>query len=731
MATFYVDSINGKDKPIVTTAVASNPSGTTVRITYPLGFTHDLSTGEQVVLSLFTAYINGTHTITVVDAYSFDVDGLAWTTTPDPTGTVTPVDTVAGTSWATAWKSTYGHTAAISAGDTIKFAKSPNAVSLGNALWTNLNNLLVFTSAVTKTIENCIGNTWSFSTGITGSTYTIRKIGATCQNINMSTTLTGKAAFKAITELDLSAYTKVSLWLNASNLLYFNTAGYRLCLCSDTNGDTVVNSLPLPNIYKVNTPHAVTLDFGAALGSSIKSIALYKDKAVALAVSVRLNNIFACNDFDLQTVIGKSATVGTDYYPIQAIDELNVYIDQANTTAAGKGYSGATESIETFFKKCISYPVVTTGQLISVAKNGTKSDRITITGGWNKANDLQDGETWYHGVGFDGIPIHTLNTYQTIDKICVSSYLYGIQISSVYNYISNIIAVNCANTGIYFSGGNSFENLQAMNNQTGINFFQEPGVKGKNIVANNNGITSTYAGVILSSSNCEIENVIVNNNSYGLTVIPDASYSRGYNNKIKNLTGSNNQYGTLVDKGACNQYIGCEGNVSNYGGSSINNLSVFDPTTMNLLPGMKYRNFNNVQGAFLMTGANSYLLWQTVIKQTGANGAWQLTNKTVEYLTTMPEYFRLAEIGIEINVPITLRAWVKLSELGGMARLIVRKDMCSAVIDEDIYADALQTTNWQELSIYFTPSATGVATLEITALDSPSTIYIGSISKTV
>ena len=731
MAIFYVDSINGKDKPIVTKAVASNPSGTIVRITYPLGFTHDLSTGEQVILSLFSAYINGTRTITVVDAFSFDIDGLTWTTTSDPNGTVTPVNTVDGLSWATAWKSVYGHNNEINSGDTIKFAKSPNAVSLGNALWSNLNNLLVLNNAATKTIDNCIGNTWSFSSGITGSTYNNRKIGLTCQNINLPATFTGKAAFKAITEIDLSAYTKVSLWLNASNLLFFNTAGYRLCLCSDTNGDNVVNSLPLPNIYKVNTPHAVTLDFGATLGASIKSIAIYKDKSVALQVSVRLNNIFACNDFDLQTVIGKTATVGTDYYPIQAIDELNVYIDQVSTDATGKGYSGLTETIETFFKKCIVFPVNVFGQISYVTKNGTTSDKISFTGGWNIENNTQDGETWYHGVCFNGCAIGTANNYQTYDKLCFSSYGYGIQISGSFNHLTNIIAVNCSSIGIYISGGNSFENIQAFNNITGISLFAEPKIIGKNIIANNNGITSTYAGVVLSSSNCEIENIIVNNNSYGLTVIPNEGFSRGYNNKIKNLTGLNNQYGTLVDKGACNQYINCEGNVMNVGGSSINNLTVFDHTTMALRVGMKFRNFNNVLGAFLSCQEYSTLRWQTVVKQTGANGAWELYIQSNEFNSVSYEYYTLAEIGVENNIPITLRAWVKLSALGGKARLILRKDKCSAIIEADVYADALQTTNWQELSIYLIPTSTGVISIEISALDSNSIIYIGSISKTV
>ena len=73
-AIFYLDYDNGNDAARTTLvgATASNPSGSTTRITYT---GHGLVTGAVVTLANFSVWLNSTWKITVVDANNFDLVG--------------------------------------------------------------------------------------------------------------------------------------------------------------------------------------------------------------------------------------------------------------------------------------------------------------------------------------------------------------------------------------------------------------------------------------------------------------------------------------------------------------------------------------------------------------------------------------------------------------------------------------------------------------------------------
>jgi hypothetical protein len=136
MDIFYLDYLNGSDtaRTALLNCVASNPSGTITRITYA---GHGLVTGGRVALTLFTAWLNTSWTITWVDADNFDLDGAVWRATADVTGTVTPQG---GSSWADAWKTFTGVGSKMAPGDEIRIAKSPDPTSLGqDAQWTSTN----------------------------------------------------------------------------------------------------------------------------------------------------------------------------------------------------------------------------------------------------------------------------------------------------------------------------------------------------------------------------------------------------------------------------------------------------------------------------------------------------------------------------------------------------------------------------------------------------------------
>lgn len=134
MAIYYFDMVLGNDaaRATLTNCIASNPSGTTVRITKTA---HGLVTGAKVTLSLFTAWLNSARLITKVDADNFDLDGMVWAAAADVDGSVVPHG---GQNWADAFASFAGLGTKIVPGDTARFAKSDDPTSLGqDAQWTS------------------------------------------------------------------------------------------------------------------------------------------------------------------------------------------------------------------------------------------------------------------------------------------------------------------------------------------------------------------------------------------------------------------------------------------------------------------------------------------------------------------------------------------------------------------------------------------------------------------
>jgi hypothetical protein len=181
------------------------------------------------------------------------LDDATWQTTADPNGTVTPRG---GSSWADAWLTiTSGATAArIQPGDEIRVSKTPDPVSLGqSATFTDGSQGVVLATAVTKAIEDAnkgTGGAWTVSANVTGSNNSSRKLGSTAATFQPAVAFTtGKVAYAAIAgggTQDFSAFQYINLWFRANTTTNIAANTYKICLCSDTTGDTIVNEINLP-----------------------------------------------------------------------------------------------------------------------------------------------------------------------------------------------------------------------------------------------------------------------------------------------------------------------------------------------------------------------------------------------------------------------------------------------------------------------------------------------------
>lgn len=280
------------------------------------------------------------------------------------------------------------------AGDTIRVMGNA-ATSSGTATWTNNSNLVTLSSSLSQLLY--ADGTWTtLSTKATCSSVTSSpspKQGSNSAEMACASTFTTAAAiayFPTGSALNLSSYQQISLWVQVSAALA--ASSLRIDLCSDTAGATVVNSLTISQALNAGSWTNITLNNGAALGSSIQSIRVYALKTVA-SKNIFIDNVVACaapsaaDCLTLGTLISPSST--GPWYSVQSIDGTSVYIDALESTAAqaAPGYQGATGS-STFYMlqpTQVTINTASTDFAQSSAKNGSSGSPITISGGWDSA----------------------------------------------------------------------------------------------------------------------------------------------------------------------------------------------------------------------------------------------------------------------------------------------------------------------------------------------------------
>lgn len=360
-----------------------------------------------------------------------------------------------GTSFANRWQSlTSGATAArIAAGDTIRIIKSDDATSLGqSASWTDGSQTVTLTSAVTATVLAATA-AWTTVTNTTSTTSTNRKLGSTSSSLSVASGFTtGKSHYAATGTIDLSGYQQITFWIcQTSGTLASGDGELSLRLCSDTTGDTAVDTFSVPRIRALNQWQAYTINKGSALGSAIQSIslALNNDRG---AQTFLINNILAvkaassADSLSLTSLIGKG-TGDEPWFPIQSISGTSVILGTAgpnyNLSASGTPpkYSGTTESVTTYKRQPLVMPssfVATTVTGISfgtVTDSGSAGSVITFSGGWN-ATDMstQTGDTYLSGVnGFGACVYATAKSYVTFEKLNPVNFASGYTLASTTN----------------------------------------------------------------------------------------------------------------------------------------------------------------------------------------------------------------------------------------------------------------------------------------------------------
>ena len=306
-------------------------------------------------------------------------------------------DAAPGTSYANRVKTLARASALALPGDTVRIMANTTPNSLGtNGTFARGSPTITLAAAQNATIEN--GETaWTASANVVTTTSTNRKQGSFSTSIAPAAAFTtGLAAFKLITLADLSAYQQISFWFQ-------QTAGtlstFQIRICTDAVGAVAANTFTIPAAGGLSQWHRVTVNLGSAMSAAALSVALYVTVDNG-AQTILLDNIVACKapgtgELSHQTLIGKQNSFGAGgndseiWYAIRAIEGTVVTLENRNSsiitgTANGR-YWGTSETITAYSLKPIYLAVglTSTDQWIA---SGTPSDRIAISGGWNRTD---------------------------------------------------------------------------------------------------------------------------------------------------------------------------------------------------------------------------------------------------------------------------------------------------------------------------------------------------------
>lgn len=229
-------------------------------------------------------------------------------------------------------KKTLNSLTGLVAGDAVRVMASKDETLVGNATWTQSSKTVTLASAVTANIQNC-DTAWTASTNITTGTKTDTwREGTAAATFTVGASFTtGLMAYKALGAVtDFSGYQQVSFFINNGGTALAANA-YSLRLCSDTAGVTTVNTIAIPAI-----PHTsalpwvpITVNLGTALGSSIQSVALYRDSGTGTP-TIALDNIIACkassapDALSLTSLIGKAHNVGWTASTAYSLNDIRI-----------------------------------------------------------------------------------------------------------------------------------------------------------------------------------------------------------------------------------------------------------------------------------------------------------------------------------------------------------------------------------------------------------------------
>lgn len=617
-------------------------------------------------------------------------------------------------------KKTLASISGLAAGDSIRIIESPVPDSLGSIAWTDNSRSLTLGAARTLEIDPCTA-AWTAAPHVTCTANSSRKYGAAASRMAVASGFTtGKAAHKALAAtLDLSAYTAVSFWLNIVTVGSFTGQIATLRLCSDTTGNTVVDSLLIDMgqvaAFGSSSWVPVFIDKGSALGSSIASISISFSTDPG-TTTFQINNLVACqslahaNHLSHRSLIGKNTGGEPEWYPINSINGTTVTLGSGNSTqsALGPAYRGTSETVTTYQLRP-TYPAWTNAQRTFPFVNGTEASHITVSGGWDATSmSSQSGKTYHTGLG-----------YQTSAFSCTGDWWDISGINTVFMaaepYTFTSGAQWCTLTADQLIGGPSYSVTSSASDTCAIDIGQIVWADGsvtlgtlKNHqqirVRRITGVTATV-GVFLGSSSpmnqVRQHDLWVDriDNTVGIGV----SASSGVVAGLRGCTLENNSVGDVRGNGGITILDNCYLNSS---------TPVSDPPTADNT-GVLASNCNGSSLDHRQWLAGYTAVTQSAVRQVASGVAWELKPTSTTLVSSRrPAIAKLARVAVNDTGTVTVTCYVRRSDTGLTIGIRANGGQVAGLTTTQSSTTAAAADTWDQLTITFTPTAKGVVEIE-------------------
>lgn len=623
------------------------------------------------------------------------------------------------------------------------------------------NCMVKLASAATQNIALCGGlpdkPAWTASTNVTATQNVgSYKEGYSSASIAIATAFTtGKAAYYTLpSTLNLSAFQQVSFWIIQTAGTIGAAGAVYLALCSDTIGNTVVNTINIPVLGALNTWHPIVVDLGANLGSSIQSVALYvvTDNG---AQTFSIDNITACkasssaDSLTLASLVSKSSGSGDEaWYPIQSINGDAVMLANStgtvSTSANLRGYMGTTETVSTYKRQPIRQnPSATATTSVNVFNDsGTAGNLIAYSGGWNRTDmSTQTGETWYDGVNGNGYCYVALSAttpvFVSTDKLNAVRFNQGWRFSGLGNLNLTMLSGRfTGNTGaaVVFSADATLTGPIWVNNNSNTGFS-----------STNNGST---IGTIKTASNNGGSGMTIGNSFINITTVEAAHNNvgsglnlggNGSNSVIGSFTANGNtNYGIDISSGTNNRIGGgstsenANGgvNISSNGTMYLSNFTINEATefvgTSSTLPGGLFSNrHDNTDNNSWVFNTFFTVNQQSVVVDSPATTAWKISPINSGANALIPARLKLATVVCAASSEVTISARMQRDNTGLTMRLVCPGGQISGVSTDVTSNMTLGAGSWETVEIKFTPTKAGA--VDIYAYAFGGTTYSGYV----
>lgn len=618
-------------------------------------------------------------------------------------------------------KKTLASISGLAAGDSIRFIESPVPDSLGSIAWTDNSRSLTLGAARTLEIDPCTA-AWTAAANVTCTANSSRKYGATASRMAVASGFTtGKAAHRQLAgTVDLSAYTAVSFWLNIVTAGSFLGNIATLRLCSDTTGDTVVDSLLIDMgqaaAFGAGSWVPVFIDKGSALGSAIASISISFGTDPG-TTTFQINNLIACqglahaNHLSHRSLIGKNTGGEPEWYPINSINGTAITLGSYSSTqsALGPAYRGTSETVTTYQLRP-TYPAWTSAQRTFPTVQGTEASTITVSGGWDAtAMSTQSGKTYHTGLNYQGSMFSLSADWWTIgdgmSAVAMINEPYTLTTLAQYGTIDIDQIV----------GGPAFSTTSSASDTWDVSVDRIVWCDGavtlgsstfhqKNRIGRITGITATV-GTIIS----------------GTTQMHQQRNHDTWVDKIDNTVG----IGVSAASGVQAALRGCtleNNSVADVRGTSgltiLDNCTLSSTTTISGSPGA---DSEGVAASNCNGSSTDHRMWlagytantQSAVRQVASGVAWEVKPTSATLVSSRrPALVKLARIAVNDTGTVAVKCYVRRSNTGLTIGIRAKGGQVAGLSTTQSSTTAAAADTWDELTITFTPTAKGVVEVE-------------------